>query len=152
MAKQKMVPFGTAIKNFFTKYFDFQGTATRSEYWFVILFLWLMGVVLALIGVGLLDNIWSLAIFIPQLAMGARRFHDTGYSTKRFFGLVGTIFVLYIFMAALTLLGEAGYEMAWAGIPAVLSGFVALGLSIYTIYIMCKPTKVISKTKRAKKK
>ncbi|MBO5834147.1 MAG: DUF805 domain-containing protein [Alphaproteobacteria bacterium] len=154
MAKQKMVPFHVAVKNFFTRYFEFSGTTTRSEYWFAILFLWLMGMVLALIGVGLLDNIWSLAIFIPQLAMGARRFHDAGYSTKRFFGLVGTIFVLYIFMAALTLLGEAGYEMAWgwAEIPAMLSVFAVLGLTIYTIYIMCKPTKVISKTKRAKKK
>jgi hypothetical protein len=57
-------------------------------------------------------------------------------------------------MAALTLLGEAGYEMAWgwAEIPAMLSVFAVLGLTIYTIYIMCKPTKVISKTKRAKKK
>ena len=79
MAKQKMVPFHVAVKNFFTRYFEFSGTTTRSEYWFAILFLWLMGMVLALIGVGLLDNIWSLAIFIPQLAMGARRFHDAGY-------------------------------------------------------------------------
>lgn len=152
MAKQKMVPFHVAVKNFFTRYFEFSGTTTRSEYWFAILFLWLMGMVLALIGVGLLDNIWSLAIFIPQLAMGARRFHDAGYSTKRFFGLLGTIFVLYIFMAALTLLGKAGYVLAWAEIPAMLSVFAVLGLTIYTIYIMCKPTKVISKTKRAKKK
>ena len=80
MAKQKMVPFGTAIKNFFTKYFDFQGTATRSEYWFVWLALFVLRVIFVALPLGILGTILWAIVFLPSRALACRRFHDVGLS------------------------------------------------------------------------
>ncbi len=80
MAKQKMVPFGVAIKNFFTKYFDFQGTATRSEYWFVWLALFVLRVIFVALPLGILGTILWAIVFLPSRALACRRFHDVGLS------------------------------------------------------------------------
>lgn len=75
----------------FKKYADFSGRAQRSEYWFFVLFNFLISAGLTLIdfsfglgdpstGMGLLSGIFSLAILIPSISVGARRLHDTGRS------------------------------------------------------------------------
>ena len=85
--QQKMVDFNTAVKRFWTKYAEFDGTAQRSEYWFVVLFLFLVEMAFTVLTsaipfVGLLYWVWSLAIIIPCLSLGARRLHDAGFTTK----------------------------------------------------------------------
>lgn len=80
MAKQKMVSFGAAIKNFFTKYFDFQGTATRSEYWFVWLALFVSQLIFVVLPLGILETIVWAIVFLPSRALACRRFHDVGLS------------------------------------------------------------------------
>ena len=80
-----------AVKTCLGKYAVFSGRATRSEYWWFVLFVILVGVVLALIdtaifGVnpetgeasGILSPLFQLAVFLPMLAAGWRRLHDTG--------------------------------------------------------------------------
>lgn len=73
------------------KYATFSGRAQRAEYWYFILFYILIFVGLSIIdgiigafsaeaGIGLLSGLYSLAILIPSLAVGARRLHDTGRS------------------------------------------------------------------------
>jgi len=73
------------------KYAVFEGRARRREYWFYVLFVVIISVVLAIVdrftgtysaayGTGLLGGLFSLAILIPSLAVGARRLHDTGRS------------------------------------------------------------------------
>jgi uncharacterized membrane protein YhaH (DUF805 family) len=67
------------------KFADFTGRARRKEYWFFVLFnvLVAMGIsfVEALLGLGgFLSMIYSLAMLIPGLAVGARRLHDIGRS------------------------------------------------------------------------
>tara|TARA_B110001450_G_scaffold221100_1_gene216947 strand:+ start:78 stop:935 length:858 start_codon:yes stop_codon:yes gene_type:complete len=70
-----------AVKTGFKKYFDFKGRASRSEYWYFILFIFLgygAGILLMLITPVLL---WLLGIFfigiiIPAIAVTARRLHD----------------------------------------------------------------------------
>ena len=73
------------------KYATFTGRAQRSEYWYFILFNYLIALVLALIdsmtgtfnmmsGYGLLMGLFSLAMFIPITAVGVRRLHDTDRS------------------------------------------------------------------------
>lgn len=61
-------------------YVKFDGRARREEYWFFTLFSFLVAVVLTLISAGTLDIIYSLAVFLPSLAVAARRLHDTNRS------------------------------------------------------------------------
>lgn len=153
MAKQKMVPFHVAVKNFFTRYVEFSGRSTRSEYWFAVLFLWLAGMLIDFVGVNILGLIWSLAIFIPELALAVRRFHDAGYSAKRFFALWLTGLALFVVMIVSVGAFEAGTVGSWGvglGIASLLLGVVVL--LVYTIYIMCKPSVGVSKAKRVKNK
>ncbi|ABM00836.1 DUF805 domain-containing protein [Shewanella amazonensis] len=66
------------------KYADFTGRARRKEYWMFILFNLIVSVVLNLVdmalGSMLISSLYSLAILLPSLAIGARRLHDTGRS------------------------------------------------------------------------
>ncbi len=72
------------------KYAVFSGRARRKEYWYFVLFNFIIGVILGFIeglsginpeGKGsILANIYSLAILIPSIAVGVRRMHDVGKS------------------------------------------------------------------------
>ena len=67
-------------------YAQFDGRASRSEYWWFILFSWLVsvgtGVVDAALGsqIPVVGTLASLALLIPGFALIARRMHDTGRS------------------------------------------------------------------------
>ena len=65
-------------------YADFKGRARRSEYWYFVLFNaiigFVLGLVFGLIKLQFVANIYSLAVLIPSLAVGARRLHDIGKS------------------------------------------------------------------------
>ena len=70
--------FSQAISTCFSKYAIFSGRAPRSEYWWWILFTWIVGIVLGWVPfVGL---IFQLAVLLPTLAVTARRLHDTNRS------------------------------------------------------------------------
>ena len=66
------VGFGEAISICFKKYADFSGRARRSEYWWFMLFCFLLSLVTC--GVGIL------AVLIPMYAVQVRRLHDTNRS------------------------------------------------------------------------
>jgi len=77
--------FAAAIKTCLSKYVTFEGRASRSEYWWFYLFSLLAVIVMAVVeGVlgipGLLSVLLSLALFLPLLAAGVRRLHDTDRS------------------------------------------------------------------------
>ncbi|MFC5406653.1 DUF805 domain-containing protein [Cohnella soli] len=66
-------------------YAVFEGRATRKEYWMFVLVNVIIsivfGIVEGLFGVGTwLSTLYSLAIIVPSLAVGARRLHDIGRS------------------------------------------------------------------------
>ena len=68
------------------KYATFTGRATKAEFWYFILFNMIINIIL-MISVKIFGNfglflyvIYSLAVFIPSLAVGARRLHDIGKS------------------------------------------------------------------------
>ncbi len=72
-----------ALKN----YADFSGRARRKEYWFFVLFSFIVAVILGLIdgltgsyipelGVGILGGIYLLAMFVPSISVTVRRLHD----------------------------------------------------------------------------
>ena len=70
----------SAIGSGFRNYFRFSGTATRSEYWYWILFIVLVGFLswLLIAPVDLL-SIWSVAVLFPTLSVLIRRLRDAGH-------------------------------------------------------------------------
>jgi len=71
--------FGKSISTCFSKYADFSGRASRSEFWWWALFVFLGSAVTGVIS-QMLSAVFSLAILLPYLAVAARRLHDTDRS------------------------------------------------------------------------
>lgn len=75
------------------KYVDFSGRASRAQFWWFLLVAIVISIVLSILdnalgtvpdgqywSSGLLSSLFSLAIFLPSLALLVRRLHDTGRS------------------------------------------------------------------------
>ena len=83
--QQRQVSFSEAIKSGFNKYCCFTGRASRSEYWWWVLFTFIVGVIVGIVfGDGtagtIISGLVSLALFLPGLGLGVRRLHDIGRS------------------------------------------------------------------------
>ena len=93
--------FQESIKTCFSKYADFSGRASRSEYWWFILFYFLASAACSLVS-QTVGGLFSLALLLPSLAAGARRLHDTNRSGLwlliGFLPVIGMI-VLIVFLA-----------------------------------------------------
>ena len=61
------------------KYAVFDGRASREEFWIFTLVNFIVSFVLHAV-LGVLGAIYTLAVLVPGLAVGARRLHDTGRS------------------------------------------------------------------------
>lgn len=65
-------------------YAVFTGRARRKEFWMFVLFNCIVSFVIGFIGgltkMPFLANIYSLAVFVPTIAVGARRLHDINRS------------------------------------------------------------------------
>lgn len=81
--------FGEAISVCFSRYAGFSGRASRSEYWYFVLFNVIVGFLTGFIDAmafGLendlspLNTVVSLVLFLPSIAAGWRRLHDTNRS------------------------------------------------------------------------
>jgi uncharacterized membrane protein YhaH (DUF805 family) len=102
--------FREAIRACFDKYVTFSGRASRSEYWYFVLFTLLATAAAALLdrlfgtmgddGTGVLSGLLGLALLLPGLAVTSRRFHDAGWSfwwwLLTLVPVVGFVFVLYV--------------------------------------------------------
>jgi len=92
-----------AVSRFVQKAAHFQGYASRGEYWWVALGLFVINAVLGVVADSLdgtgaaglvsgLTGVWNLVVLIPLLALTWRRLHDAGYAGSWFFiGLVPVI-------------------------------------------------------------
>ena len=65
---------------FWQRAFDFSGRSRRSEYWYPILFNFIIGLILGFLGMGILSGLFGFATLIPGLAVSFRRMHDVGRS------------------------------------------------------------------------
>ena len=96
-----------AYKRFFSNYANFNGRSTRSDYWYVILMNFLITFIIGWIGgliptlsdlFGTLSSIYSIAVFIPGIALVVRRLHDINKSgwfyLLELIPLVGSLIVL----------------------------------------------------------
>src|SRR3712207_5732824 len=83
-AQGSTMTFPDAVRSVLTRYADFTGRARLAEYWWFALFsvavVVVAAIIDALIGFPLLQIVVSLGLFIPSLAVGVRRLHDTDRS------------------------------------------------------------------------
>jgi len=74
-----------SAKTVLQNYAKFEGRSGRPEYWWWVVAYLVAALVVGIVGqaaaaVSLLSNILALALFIPSIAVGVRRFHDIGKS------------------------------------------------------------------------
>lgn len=102
--------FGQSISRCFSKYCTFTGRASRSEYWWWILFTAIIGLLFGIpsglqsihesspSGLPVISYIVSAVLFLPSLGVLFRRLHDTGKSgwwwLIGFIPVVGTIILI----------------------------------------------------------
>lgn len=113
-------PFVEAIRRFFLKYATFKGRASRSEFWFFVLFNAIVGTVLNIAKWSLpreaksfiifLDVLWELAILVPYIAIAVRRLHDTNKSGTWLFAPFGSMILGLILV--ISGIGSALFSMA----------------------------------------
>ena len=147
----KYVNFGEAIQLYFKNYVNFSGRSTRSEYWYSVLFMFLVGFVLGLMGdkMETISRLWSLATFLPSMAICFRRFHDAGRDVK-------PLIIMYAAYLVLAILGVAAFGSAFVAgfggsrnaasaaggmiVLFVLASLATLGVAVYNIVILCQPS------------
>ena len=67
--------FGESIQTCFSKYAEFSGRASRSEYWWWFLFVFLATMAASVVN-DKVSALFSIAVMLPGLAVGTRRLHD----------------------------------------------------------------------------
>lgn len=148
--KQQTVDFGTAVARFWTKYVEFDGTAQRSEYWFVVLFsflvnlpIWLITAVSREAGT-FFSLLWSLAILIPGMALLSRRFHDAGFSAKWWWipsvSIIGGLLFCSMLAAIADNAGNEEALMLVGGLGALLA-LALIGFAIFWFVVTLLPSK-----------
>lgn len=142
--------FKDAIATCFDKYVDFSGRATRSEFWFFVLFLVLVNFAGTLLfgalalngefalrlgiefGVGSGESWWTnifTALFIiPLLSAMTRRLNDTSFPVGKFVAVAIAVFILLSFASKAT-----GDQMP---IPVIVIPLFSLGL--FFIYMLAR--------------
>jgi uncharacterized membrane protein YhaH (DUF805 family) len=157
--------FGTAVKTCFSKYVTFSGRARRPEYWWFFLFI-VLGSVVANIADGVIfgfataagpatqvvSPVFSLATFLPLLAAGWRRMHDSGRPGWYLLMPLGVSVVMMLGLL-LGVFGFAELEMAGADEEALrsaaggfglagiaIAGAVQLVLTLLIIWWLTRPT------------
>ena len=144
MSKGGLMGFDDAIKLGFANYVNFSGRASRSEYWYWVLFTTggeitariIDGVIGGPEGWRIIYPIFALAIALPTLSVTVRRLHDLDYSS---------------WWILLPLILPLGWMLPGTQIPLVggklffiplLRGIVLtfglLGLILF-IFLMCSP-------------
>ncbi len=95
-----------SVRTVLSNYATFTGRASRTEFWWWVLAVFLASLVLGAIegslfgnGHGILSGIFSLAVILPNLAVGARRLHDsdrTGWwLLLSLIPILGTLVLIY---------------------------------------------------------
>ena len=83
--------FGQAIKSLFVNYVNFSGRASRSEFWYATLFIFLAsaatGMVDGALRTSLFQGLFGLAVLLPNIAVQVRRLHDINRSGWWLIGL-----------------------------------------------------------------
>ena len=113
------------------QYFQFDGRASRREFWMFLLYNAIIVIGLLIVDYllsGSLDNlivtkIYRLAVVIPMTAIAVRRLHDTGHSGYAlFWGLIpilGAIYLIYLYcIEGQSWANEYGDSITFASSPS----------------------------------
>lgn len=147
----KMVSFKTAVRNFFTKFFQFSGVATRAEYWWATLFLFVASFVVSFVfgfvmsfaaAVGAQNVLFvagilapivfiiSMVLFVPCITLMSRRLHDAGFSAKILWAGLG---VWIIDILARTYGSAMFLTLDW---------LLSMGLGVFLLIVALLPSKI----------
>ena len=72
--------FGPSIGRVFNGYGRVTGRSPRSDYWWFALLGLGVGLIALMPNLAIIGTVWSLATFLPNLAVQVRRLHDVGRS------------------------------------------------------------------------
>ena len=107
-------------KNVFKKWGDFQGRASRSEFWYFVLANFIVSILLSAVdrvvlgqsSGGVLASLYALLALLPSLAVAFRRLHDVGKSAWwlliSLIPLVGFIVLIYFYVKDSDAINEYG--------------------------------------------
>ncbi|HXW41759.1 MAG TPA: DUF805 domain-containing protein [Xanthobacteraceae bacterium] len=100
--------FSQAIRSGFANYVNFAGRAVRSEYWYWVLFVALVGVAALLLDSAFIANrhgpfqaVWHLVTLLPGIAVAVRRLHDTdrsGWWLAAVFAATAALAAVFVFV------------------------------------------------------
>jgi uncharacterized membrane protein YhaH (DUF805 family) len=103
-----MQPFIDSVKFTFSRFTDFDGRSSRSEYWFFFLFNVIVQAVASAFDAGirseygLVSSVVGLVLLLPGIAVSIRRLHDIGRSgwwlLIILIPIVGVLVLLYFFV------------------------------------------------------
>lgn len=66
------------------KYFQVDGVASRRQFWYFVLFTWLVSIGASILDIFIpgnqLENIVSVLLFVPSVTVAIRRMHDTDHA------------------------------------------------------------------------
>jgi uncharacterized membrane protein YhaH (DUF805 family) len=119
-------------RNVTEHYFDFEGRVGRSEFWLYVLAVVVIQIAVAIVdgilGTRILRGLLSLALFLPNLGMGARRLHDTNNTAWMLLlpaipAIIGLILMVTIILWFL----------------AIIAWLVTAVCAIYLIYLYAQP-------------
>ena len=133
-ARKNNINFAVIKKSFigtFNKYAVFKGRARRQEFWIFFFCTWILGLI------PVIGTIISLITFIPSIAVGVRRLHDTNHS-----GL-WLLFLIYIPLPIVVMIYIFAFVAGGTGIFSVRGAdFVnalGTGLGILVIFLLLLP-------------
>lgn len=135
--------FTDAVKTCFRKYVTFSGRASRSEYWWFALFVVVTTIILSIIDVIIfgagenevrpISSIFQLGTFLPGLAAGWRRMHDSGRpGWYLLIPMIVSFGVAIVILGGVMMLGAAGVNGGDAAGPLAAIG----GIGIIAIVII----------------
>ncbi|MES2338185.1 MAG: DUF805 domain-containing protein [Pseudomonadota bacterium] len=130
------------------RYFEFSGRSRRKEYWMFVLFTVIVSIVLGILDEvlglkfgesdsvrdnGVLGSIFSLATFIPSIAVAVRRLHDTDRSG--WWLVVPVVAVLVMIVAAIG--GAMGGTSEGASVGLIVAMSIAGISGLILLVLFC---------------
>lgn len=164
------VTFADAIVGGFKNYARFKGVATRAEFWYFQLFVVLVSLVLSTfesivfpiaedapieqqVLATPLSLAASLVLFLPQLSLQVRRFHDAGFSGKWLLLMIPALFFVGLTFGAFLAVESQGQlgtingnlNIAGYAYPTLM---ILGGIQIFLLIVLLQPTKPASRGNR----
>ncbi|AJE46009.1 DUF805 domain-containing protein [Celeribacter indicus] len=145
--------FPDAITQCFRKYAAFGGRASRSEYWWYTLFILLVMVALNVIVMllfrqarlaQLLTQVFSLATFLPTLAVSWRRMHDSGRP-----GYLVMVWALGTFLGLLVIAVTAAIMVPDTSNPEAVQTLRTIGVATFAFCLVVTAIMIWWMTRRS---